>query len=289
MDGPLGTVEDVTLAEARDKARECRRAVQAGQDPIADRKASRVAASGITFKDVAGLFIKSREAQWKNPVHRKQWATTLETYVYPTCGDHPIAAVETDDVKRILEPIWNTKPETAARVRGRIEAVLDYATASGWRKGDNPARLRGHITKLMGDRPRDSKAKHHAALPWAEMGGFMAGLRSQGGTAALALEFTILAAARTGETLGATWAEIDLDAAAWTVPGGRMKAGVEHRVALSPATLAVLAKVKPLGGVYVFPGAKPNAPLSNMTMLALLRRMDRGDLTVHGFRSTFRD
>ncbi len=213
----------------------------------------------------------------------------METYVFPVFGDRPVAAVETDDVRRVLEPIWNTKHETATRVRGRIEAVLDYAKASEWRQGDNPARLRGHIAKLLGSRSQASKVEHHAALPWAAMAGFMADLSSQGGTAALALQFTILTAARTGEVIGAIWNEIDLDAAAWTIPGARMKAGAEHRAALSPAALAVLATVRPLGGRYVFPGAKADAPLSNMAIIATLRRMKRGELTVHGFRSTFRD
>jgi integrase len=196
---------------------------------------------------------------------------------------------------QVLEPIWRQKTETASRLRGRIESVLDYATARGWRAGENPARWRGHLDNLLPARGKIAKVEHHAALPWKEVSAFMTELAHQGGVAALALRFTILTAARTGEAIGATWKELDLTGAVWTVPAGRMKASREHRVPLSDAALAVLREAAQLrfdGSVDapVFPGAKARKPLSNMAMLALLRRMGRGrDLTAHGFRSTFRD
>jgi integrase len=193
---------------------------------------------------------------------------------------------------KVIEPLWKSKTETASRVRGRIEAVLDYAAARGWRTGDNPARWRGHIENLLPRRSKVAKVEHHAALPWAQMGAFMADLQKVGGTAALALQFTILTAARTGEVIGARWSEIDLAARAWTIPGERMKAGKEHRVPLTDAALDVLRRMQPArpaaGDGYVFPGRGKDVGLSNMSLTAVLKRMGRGDLTVHGFRSTFR-
>ena len=285
----LGSVADVTLAEARDKARDCRRALLDGRDPLAERRQVKEAAIVRPFRDVAALYIAAHEAGWKNPVHRKQWASTLDAYVFPVMGDKAVGGIETADVLKAVEPIWHDKPETATRVRGRIESVLDFATAKGWRKGDNPARWRGHMANLLPARSAISRKAHHAAEPWATIAPFMAALREQGGTAARTMEFTILTAARTGEAIGATWDEIDFEARSWSVPAQRMKAGVPHRVALSDAAVAILARLKPLGGVYVFPGGKSDKPLSNMAMLAVLKRMGRDDLTVHGFRSTFRD
>lgn len=285
----LGPAQDITLAEARDKARECRRLLLAGKDPILERRTTRAAAAGIVFREVAAQYVAAHETTWRNATHRKQWASTLAAYVFPVLGDLPAAQIETADVLRVVEPIWQAKPETAARVRGRIEAVLDYATARGWRAGDNPARWRGHLAHLLPARAEVAAVKHHAALPWAEIAAFMGLLRGQAGTGALALQFSILTAARTGEVIGATWAEIDLDSKSWTIPAERMKARVEHRVPLSTAAAAILAKLRPLGGVHVFPGTNPKAGLSNMALSAVLRRMGRADLTVHGFRSTFRD
>lgn len=285
----LGSADDVTLSEARDKARECRRIVLDGRNPIAERRTERQAAVTRPFREVAAQYIAAHESTWKNEVHRKQWTSTLDAYVFPVLGDLAVSDVDTARVLKVLEPIWHAKPETATRVRGRIESVLDFASAKGWRTGENPARWRGHLANLLPARSKVRKAKHHAAEPWSTVAAFMAALREQPGTAALALEFTILTAARTGETIGAKWSEIDLEARSWTVAAKRMKAGVEHRVALSDAAVAVLARVKPLGGEFVFPGGKRGAPLSNMAMLALLERMGRADLTVHGFRSTFRD
>jgi integrase len=202
----------------------------------------------------------------------------------------PVTAIATGDVLRVLEPLWRTKTETAARLRGRIEQVLDYATAHGWRAGENPARWRGHLAKLLPSPKKIAKVEHHAALPWEGIGAFMVALREQEGTAARALDFTILTGARTGETIGATWAEFDIEAAVWTIPGERMKAGREHRVPLSRPALAVLNTMAGLRcGEWVFPGGRTGRPLSNMAMVMLLRLMGYENLTVHGFRSSFRD
>lgn len=285
----------VTLADARKAASGLYAQVRAGVDPLADREAVRAATASAkvhTFADVARFYIAAHEATWRNPVHRRQWHATLTAYAYPHFGDQAVATVAVGDVLGALSPIWHKKPETAARVRGRIEAVLDYATASGWRTGDNPARWRGHLQNLLPARSKVRRVQHHAALPWPAMPGFVAALVDQGGTGALALQFAILTAARTGEVIGARWSELDLDAAVWTVPGARMKAGLEHRVPLTDAALAVLRVVLPLrpadGDDYVFTGAVAGRGLSDAAMSAVLKRMGRTE-TVHGFRSAFRD
>jgi integrase len=290
----LGAEADVSLAEARELAREARKLARAGRDPIEQRRELRRAGqgAGMTFRDVALLYIAAHEGTWRNDKHRAQWTSTLETYAYPVLGSLPVPAVDTGAVLRVLEPIWREKPETASRLRGRIESVLDYARARGWCEGDNPARWRGHLANLMPSRAKVAAVQHHAALPWQAAPAFMAQLGTQEGLAAKALAFTVLTAARTGEALGATWGELDLDAPAWTVPAGHMKAGREHRVPLSGPALALLRALRPedaQSGVFVFPGARAGKSLSNMAMTAVLRRMKRGDLTVHGFRSTFRD
>lgn len=291
----LGPLVDVPLAEARDAAAGCRKLVLAGIDPIEHRRAQRAgqaaAAGANTFREVATRYIDAHKAGWRNDQHKYQWTQTLTTYAYPHLGDRPVGLVDTAAVMRALEPIWRTKSETATRLRGRIEAVLDYATAHGWRTGDNPARWRGHLSNLLPAPRTVVKVEHHAALPYGEVAAFMVRLAGQGGTAALALRFVILTACRTGEAIGARWQEVDLERAVWTVPGERMKAGREHRVPLSAPALAILAGLAlpdPAPNAFVFPGNAGKA-LSNMAMTALLRRMDRGDLTVHGFRSSFRD
>lgn len=294
----LGPVADITLAEAREAARNCRRLLRDGVDPIENRRvaraAAREAAQVVCFREAVERYLRAHESTWRNEKHRYQWRATLEL-ANAVFGDRAVPTIGTGDVMRVLEPIWHEKPETASRLRGRIEAVLDYATAHGWRTGENPARWRGHLAKLLPLPSRIAKVKHYAALPWDEIGSFTGELRDQEGVAALALQFTILTAARTGEVIGARWDEIDLDNAMWTVPGERMKAGQEHRVPLSPPAMAILQTLLPLrdrrreGSGYVFAGGKPGRPLSNMAMMMLLRRMGRGDLTVHGFRSTFRD
>ncbi|HEY5107325.1 MAG TPA: tyrosine-type recombinase/integrase [Caulobacteraceae bacterium] len=291
----LGSLETVTLAEARDRRDGARKGLKnEGIDPIEAKREVKARArlekaKAVTFKEAASRYIKAHGPGWKNPKHAAQWTSTLEAYVFPVIGDQPVQAVDTALVTQILEPIWTEKNETASRVRGRIEAVLDWARARGYREGENPARWRGHLDHLLVDRSRLARG-HHAALPYAELGDFTALLRAREGFSARALEFTILTAARTSEALGARWEEIDFQARLWTVPADRMKAKRDHRVPLSAAALAVL---KPLHEVcssdYVFPGGKPGKSLSNMALLETLRRMERGDLTAHGFRSTFRD
>jgi integrase len=290
----LGSLDNVSLAQARDKAAECRRLRQEGIDPIEARDAQRAAAAAenaktMTFDQCAAGFIAAHRAGWRNTKHASQWQNTLTTYVSPVFRNLAVRAIDVGLVIKALEPIWSTKPETASRVRGRIEAVLDWAAARGFRDGDNPARWKGRLDKLL---PRPSKVRaveHHAALPYDEISSFMVELREREGVAARAFEFAILTAARTGEVLGAQWSEIDSGAKVWTVPAGRMKSGREHRVPLSGAAVAVLKRMaKAREGDHVFPGDR-RATLSNMAFLMLLRRMGRGDLTAHGFRSTFRD
>ena len=285
----------ISLADARDKAAALRLQVKSGTDPLAERQreaaealASAQAAqvAGITFKAVAETYIGANEASWRNDKHRQQWRNTLASYVYPIVGELPVADIATAHVLKILEPIWQDKPETAARIRGRIEAVLDAAKARGYREGENPARWRGHIAQILPPRSRLSRG-HHKAMPYDAVPAFMAKLREREAMAALALEFVILTATRTSEVLGATWAEVDLDKAIWTVPASRMKAGKEHRIPLSARAVEILEAVKPLDKVSLFPADK-GGKLSTMAMSMLLRRM-KLDCTVHGFRSGFRD
>jgi len=291
----LGPLNTVSLAEARDKALACRKLKLDGRDPIEERRAQRrgvklESATAMTFKDCAVAYIAAHRAGWKNPKHAAQWPSTLETYVYPIFGSLPVQAIDVGLVMKALEPIWNEKPETASRVRGRIESILDWAKARGYRQGENPARWRGHLENLLPKKSKVWRVEHHAALPYTEIGAFMAELREQDGTAARALEFTILTAARTGEVIGTTWSEIDLGGHLWTILAARMKAGKEHRVPLSDAALAILrAMAEVQTGEFVFPGNRAKQPLSQMAMLMLLRRMGREGLTVHGFRSVFSD
>jgi integrase len=290
----LGSLDDVSLAEARRRRDEAARLREFGVDPIEQRlaekaKANIAAAKAMTFDECATAYIASHRAGWRNAKHAAQWASTIETYASPVFGKAPVQAVDVALVMRVLEPLWSVKPETASRVRGRIESILDWATVRGHRDGENPARWRGHLDHLLPARSKVRKVKHHAALPYGNMPVFMVALREREAVAARALEFAILTAARTGEVLGAKWSEIGLAAAVWTVPALRMKAGAEHRVPLSAPALAVLRTMeKSRDGDFVFPGDR-HATLSNMSMLMLLRRMGHADLTAHGFRSTFRD
>lgn len=289
--GPGG----LSLAAARDARDALKGKVKAGIDPLEERalevaqalaEARAAQAAQVTFRDVAESYITANEDSWRNAKHRQQWRNTLSTYVYPEIGDMPVGEIETAHVLRILEPIWKAKPETASRVRGRIETVLDSAKARGYREGENPARWRGHLAQILPARTKLSRG-HHKALPVRELPGFMGELRAREAVAALALEFTILTAARSGEVLGATWGEIDLEAAAWTLPAERMKAAKEHRVPLAPRALEILEQMKMHGSDYLFPGAR-GSKLSSMAMAMLLRRLEL-NVTVHGFRSTFRD
>lgn len=296
----LGPVSLFGLQEARGKAIDARRLRHDGIDPIEARKAARQqtlldAARAITFRECAASYIASHKAAWHNPKHAAQWAATLATYAEPIMGSLAVQAIDTALVTKVIEPIWSEKPETASRVRGRIESVLDWAKVRGFRQGENPARWRGHLENLLPARSKVRSVEHHAALPYAEIGGFISALRLEVGTAARALEFAILTAARTGEVIGATWGEIDLPGKMWVIPAARMKAAREHRVPLSPRAVEIVAAMKKLAGdglspmAPVFSGAKPGKSLSNMAFLMLLRRMKRADLTAHGFRSSFRD
>lgn len=293
--GAASGSDAISLAAARDKAAEYRLKVRSGIDPLEEREQSAAKAAaeaqaakvaGITFKAVAEAYMAANQASWKNEKHRQQWRNTLEAYVYPRIGSMPVAAIGTAHVMEILEPIWHAKPETASRVRGRIETVLDAAKARDYRQGENPARWRGHIAQILPKRTRLSRG-HHKAMPYEAIPAFIARLRSRHATAALALEFTILTATRTGEVLGATWGEFDLTKALWVIPAARMKAENEHRVPLSTRAVKILETVKALGSEYVFP-SDAGGKLSPMAMAMLLRRMEVTD-TVHGFRSSFRD
>jgi integrase len=290
----LGSLDTVGLAQAREKAAECRRLRQEGIDPINARDSQRASAAAenaklMTFDQCAAGYISAHRAGWRNTKHASQWQNTLATYVSPVFGKLAVRAIDVGLVIKTLEPIWSKKPETASRVRGRIEAVLDWAAARGFRDADNPARWKGRLDQLLPRRSKVRAVEHHAALPYDKVGSFMLELREREGVAARALEFAILTAARTGEVLGAQWSEINLKAKVWTVPAGKMKSGREHRIPLSEAALAVLKRMaKAREGDHVFPGDR-RATLSNMALLMLLRRMGHGDLTTHGFRSTFRD
>ena len=291
----LGPVHAIPLADARKRAAECRRMRFDGIDPIEVRRAEREqkkldAAKSMTFDGCAAAYIDAHKAGWKNAKHRDQWPSTLNTYAGPVFGSLPVQAVDVGLVMKALEPIWQTKPETASRLRGRIESVLDWAAVRGYRKGDNPARWRGHLDKLLPARGKVRKVEHHPRLPYDELADFVAALRTQVGIAARALEFLILTATRTGEVIGARWEEVDLGEKIWVVPVARMKAGREHRVPLSPAAAGILEEMNKIReSDFVFPGGKKGKPLSNMAMLAVLRRIGRNDLTAHGFRSSFRD
>ncbi len=291
----LGSASALSLADARAKAAECRRSRQEGIDPIEARKAERArlaleAASLITFRQAAERYIASHRPGWRNEKHAAQWTNTLTAYAMPVIGPISVQAIDTTLVLRILEPIWSTKPETASRVRGRIEAVLDWAAAQGLRTGANPARWKGHLSKLLPALSKVRAVKHHAALPYDELPKFMQDLRQQNGIGARALELTILTAARTGETIGAHPDEFNLKEKVWIVPPERMKAKREHRVPLCPRAAAIVEEMKSAGDhPFLFPGGRPNKPLSNMAMAAVLKRMKRDTITVHGFRSTFRD
>lgn len=291
----LGPLHTVSLSEARDLALEARKLKLRGLDPIDARNAERSVqrledAKAVTFRQAAAAYIKANQAAWKNAKHAAQWEATLATYAEPIFGDFAVAAIDTTLVLKAIEPIWTAKPETASRLRGRIETILDWATVRGFRHGDNPARWRGHLDKLLPSKNKIRTVTHHAALPYKELPVFMQALADQGGVGARALEFTILTAARTSEVIGARWEELDVASATWTVPKERMKAGREHRVPLSASALKILEAMAEIRtSDYVFPGGKKDRPLSNMALLAALKRMKRSDLTAHGFRSTFRD
>jgi integrase len=326
----LGDYPEISLKEARDAADSARAQIKAGRDPITAKRAAAaagVAAGERTFKAAANELLASKAGKFRNAKHRAQWSATLEAYAYPVLGDLPVAAITTDHVLAALTtsarparkahggggggPLWERAPVTAARLRGRIEAVLNAAIVRQWRDGPNPARWKGHLEMLLPSRKAVRRVKHHPALPFGQIGDFMAALAQRDGAAARALEFTILTAARSGEVRGMTWGEVDTVAKVWTVPAERMKVGRVHRVPLSPQALAILRAArpyKPKAAALVFPGERPGKPLSDMTLSGIVRRMNeqaadpenmdapprwndgkgRG-IVPHGFRATFRD
>ncbi|CAN5277377.1 site-specific integrase [soil metagenome] len=281
----LGSLRLVGLGEAREAARTHRKLARDGGNPLAERRRARAVIP--TFEDLARTVHGQHKAGWKNAKHGEQWITTLKTYAFPALGNVPVDQIGTPEVLRALAPIWLPKPETARRVRQRIATVLDYAKAAGYRSGGNPVE---GIAKALPRQP--DRRDHHAAMPYTDVSGFIRRLQAEEGSTvvALALEFLILTAARTGEVLGAKWSEIDLEQGTWTIPDNRMKAGREHRVPLTARAVVVLRAAKTLSkqSEFVFPGRIGTRPMSNMAFLMLLRRLNV-DYTVHGFRSSFRD
>lgn len=299
----LGGASVFTLAEARERAREARKQLADKVDPIearleADRERRRAEAKALLFKDAASRYIAAHEAGWRNAKHGYQWTQTIESFANPHIGDMNVAAIETADVMRVLSPIWATKNETASRLRGRIENILDWCRVQGFRAGDNPARWRGHLDKLLPKPSKIAKVENHPALPWQRMPAFMQALRERPGAAARALEFAILTAARSGEVRGAMWHEIDLEARVWRVPGQRMKAGKPHDVPLSDAAISVLEAMQAEGMEGLIFRGRKDAALSDMSLLAVIRRMnaptpvwvdkDGKPVLVHGMRASFR-
>jgi integrase len=292
----LGSLNLVSLAAARDIAVECRRQVLSGLDPLEERGRIKRArhleqARSITFQEAAEHCIAGKKPEWKNAKHAQQWTNSLTTYAYPVFGTLSVSDLDTDLVLKAIEPIWISKAETASRVRQRIETVWDWARARKYVEGENPARLRGHLDKILAKTAKVKHVKHHAAVPYKEIAAFITKLRGRKGSSALAMEFMILTAGRTGEVRGARWLEINLTTKVWTIPADRMKAGKEHRVPLCERALEILNSIKSNRNPdeFVFPGWKTGTGLSDGAMLTLLRKMDVGPYTPHGFRSTFRD
>jgi len=286
----IGPLSAVSLAQARQKAVECRSQRAAGVDPIQARDAVRAGARAtMTFQEAAAAYIAAKQDGWRNARHRQQWPETMEAYVYPVIGAEPVSTVDNESVLKVLNPIWKEKPETASRVRGRIESILGWAKANGHRSGDNPARWRDHLSHSLAARPKSKvRVVHHPAIAYGNLPTFMQALRGQDGTAARALEFVILTATRSGEVRGARWDEIDTVASMWVVPAARMKGGTEHRVPLSGRALAILHGLPRGTSPLVFDGRRSGRPLAHNGMRLVLERLGI-DCTVHGFRSTFRD
>lgn len=292
----LGPYDDISLEKAREKASECRKLLIDSKDPIEERDAMKALdrlarAKSLTFDECASAYIESNRAGWKNDKHASQWENTLNTYASPIIGWLNVASIDTGMVLKVLEQIWTTKPETASRLRGRLEAVLGWATVRGYRTGDNPAAWRNHLDKVLPARSKVAKIEHHAALSYKEIPGFILALRQMDGIGARAMEFAILTVARTTEATGSVWSEFDMKDGSWTIPAERMKAKKEHRIPLSPLAISILKELLPLKTDDTSPvfQNKSGKALSNMAMLAVLKRMGRAELTVHGFRSTFRD
>ena len=307
----IGTLDHKAPQEARAEAATLISLVRAGTDPIENRRlveAAAIAAAqdavalATTFDEVADEYIKTHKAGWKNTKHAQQWENTLAAYASPIIGKKPVGDVSTEDILRILQPIWTTKTETASRLRSRLELVLSYAKAMKWRQGENPAMWRGHLDALLPPAAKVKKVRHHPALPYNQAAGFMVALRTHAGSAARALEFAILTATRSGEARLAKWQEFDLEKRLWTIPAERMKAEREHWVPLSDQAIALIKALPKIdGNEYLFPGDRARKPLSDMTLTAIIRRMNKGEkprwidptnsapIVPHGFRSTFRD
>lgn len=291
----LGPLKTVSLSDAREKALDCRKLLLEGKNPRLERDAAKAASKlaisrSMTFRQCARAYIESHKHSWKSEKHTSQWENTLRDYAHPVIGDIQVDLIDTDLVVQCLDSIWTTKTETANRVRGRIESILDWAKTKKYRLGENPARWRGHLENLLAAPAKVAPVVHFSALPFDQMADFMKSLRAIEGVSARALEFAILTAARTSEVLEATWDEVDLGKALWTIPANRMKAGREHRVHLSARALEILKLLKEQKtNNFIFPGKRESKPLSNMALLMTLRRMKRPDLTAHGFRSTFKD
>ena len=302
----LGPTHTVSLAEARQKALAARKLLMEGINPLDAKKKNQLAAAvaaakTMTFDQCAEAYILAHKVGWKNAKHADQWANTLHAYASPVFGHLPVGDIDTGLVMRCLTPTWDTKTETTSRVRGRIEAVLGWATTSGYRTGENPARWKGHLENLLATISKSSRTKHHPSLPWNRIGSFMGALRERKGISARAVEFAILTACRSGEIRGARWHEFDLDGKVWTIPAERMKAKREHQVPLSEAALALLVSIKQVSNAdIVFAGTK-GQPLSDMSLTAVIRRMNGEKnevplwsdtnskaVTVHGFRTSFR-
>jgi integrase len=289
----LGSLLRVTLAEARQRAGEARSVLVDGNDPITLKQGQRTAARlsaarAMTFEKAAAQYIDSHRAGW-SPKSVSQWTGTLKQHVFPLFGALPVQEIDTSLVMKAIEPLWSTKTETATRVRGRIESILDWAATRGFRTGDNPARWDGHLENLLPAKTKVARVEHFAAMPYAALPKFMADLRQDSALAARALEFAILTAARTAEILKADWREIDLEARIWTVPASRMKGGREHKVSLSDAAVALLSALSGPRAGLVFPGSRPGKPMNHMQLRRQLRGMGQADATVHGFRSAFTD
>lgn len=284
----LGPYPAISLKKARILAQECRELLADGRNPMNERESARIKAAEPTFGECADKFMESMSGTWRNEKHRGQWKATVRDYCGPI-RDKKVSEIETADVLKVLNPMWSTKHETASRLRGRIERVLDYAKVKGWRSGENPALWRGHLRNVLPARQKVQR-KHLPAMPYPEVPAFMQRVRGVEALAARALEFAILTAARSGEVLGATWSEVDLDRKVWSIPKERMKAGQAHSVPLSGRAVELLSALKDAAtGDYVFPGEKSGKPLSNMSMAMFMRRLKVTDVTVHGFRSSFRD
>src|SRR5262249_4717559 len=291
----IGPCHTFTLAEARERATEQRKLRLSGIDPIAHKRAQQGAAAAenaraMTFRQCATGFMRDNEKKWTHPKHRQAWETTLTKYVYPKLGELPVGLIDTPLVLEVIKPLWARIPETASRVRGRIESVLGWATVHGYRSGDNPARWEKHLDQALPARAEVAKKEHHAALPYTQVAAFMGKLRQDSSVMARCLEFITLTACRLGEAAGATWKEIDFEARTWTIPAERMKAAREHKVPLSAAAIALL---KDVAGIRdsdcVFPGYKHGRPLGHNGLWTVAKRAGGADITVHGLRSTFRD